>query len=125
MGLLSGILGNASEVDAPELEAELSQVLAAEEQIDKAYRLIRDLIVFTNRRLLLIDRQGVTGRKSEYHSIPYRAITHFSIETAGRWDLEAELKIWVSGTPTPIQRTFKKGASIMEVQRVLAMYVMR
>jgi len=61
----------------------------------------------------------------EYHSIPYKSITHFSIETAGTFDLDAELKIWVTGTPTPFQKQFNKKLSIYEVQAVLASYVLK
>ena len=57
--------------------------------------------------------------------IPFRAITHFAVETAGHFDMEAELKIWISGTADPIQRTFTRGQSILEVQKALASYVGR
>ena len=86
---------------------------------------MRDLIIFTNHRMILIDRQGMTGRKTEYHSVPYRAVTHFSVESAGHFDLEAELKIWISGSPNPIQKTFSRGQTIFDVQRALATYVGR
>jgi hypothetical protein len=125
MGLLDGLLGNASEIDARKLETEFAKVLAAGEQIEKAYQVIRDLFIFTNKRLILVDKQGLTGSKVEYHSLPYRAITHFSIETGGHFDLDAELKIWVSGSSTPFQRTFNKRLSIYEVQAVLASYVLK
>jgi hypothetical protein len=125
MGLLDGLLGNASEVDGAALEAEFSKVLAAGERIEKAYQLIRDLFIFTDKRLILVDKQGVTGSKIEYHSLPYRAITHFSIETGGHFDLDAELKVWVSGSATPFQKKFNKRLSIYEVQSVLASYVLK
>jgi hypothetical protein len=125
MGLLDGLLGNASEIDAAQLEGEFSKVLAAGEKIEKAYQLIRDLFIFTDKRLILVDKQGVTGSKIEYHSLPYRAITHFSIETGGHFDLDAELKVWVSGSSTPFQKKFNKRLSIYEVQAVLASYVLR
>jgi hypothetical protein len=125
MGLLDGLLGNASEIDAAQLEGEFSKVLAAGEKIEKAYQLIRDLFIFTDKRLILVDKQGVTGSKIEYHSLPYRAITHFSIETGGHFDLDAELKVWVSGSSTPFQKQFNKRLSIYEVQAVLASYVLR
>ena len=125
MGLLDGLLGNASEIDAAKLEAEFSKVLAAGEKVEKAYQLIRDLFVFTDKRLILVDKQGVTGSKIEYHSLPYRAITHFSIETGGHFDLDAELKVWVSGSSTPFQKKFNKRLSIYEVQSVLASYVLK
>jgi hypothetical protein len=125
MGLLDGLLGNASEIDGDKLQTEFSKVLAADEKIERAYQLIRDLFIFTDKRLILVDKQGLTGSKVHYHSLPYRAITHFSIETAGHFDLDAELKIWVSGSSAPIQKTFNKRLSIYEVQAILASYVLR
>lgn len=124
MGLLDGIMGNASEVNIKEVAKEFANVLAENENIEKAYKLIRDMFLFTNKRLILVDKQGVTGKKTEYHSIPYRSITHFSIETAGHFDLDAELKIWISGTPGPIQKQFNKSLNIYELQSVLASYVL-
>jgi hypothetical protein len=125
MGLLDGMLGNASKIDAARIQAEFSQILAPGEKVEHAYQLIRDYFVFTDRRFILVDKQGLTGNKVEYHSIPYRSITHFSIETGGTFDLDAELKIWISGTAAPIQKTFNKKLSIYEVQAVLASYVLR
>ena len=93
------------------------------ERIEHAYKLIRDFFVFTNRRLILVDKQGMTGRKIEIQSIPYRSIVRFSIETAGTFDLDAELKIGLSGAPVPIEKTFNKSLNIYEVQAVLASYV--
>jgi hypothetical protein len=125
MALLDGLLGNASQIDAAKLEPEFAKVLAPGEHIEKAYQLIRDLFIFTDKRLILVDKQGLTGSKIEYHSLPYRAITHFSIETGGHFDLDAELKVWISGSSTPFQKTFNKRLSIYEVQSVLASYVLK
>ena len=125
MGLLSRLLGHASEADVASVEETLEHVLADDENVEKAFQLMRDLIIFTNRRMILVDRQGMTGRKAEYHSVPYRAVTHFSVESAGTFDLEAELKIWLSGTEAPIQKTFSRGRTIFEVQKALATYVGR
>lgn len=124
MGFLDGLMGNASEVEPERIEGEFAQVLASGERIEKAYLLIRDLFVFTNKRLILVDKQGMTGNKVEYHSLPYRNITHFSVETAGHFDLDAELKIWISGSPAPIQKQFNKKLNIYDVQSVLASYVL-
>ena len=125
MGLLEGLLGNASKVDAATVQQEFAKILAPGETVQHAYQLIRDYFVFTDKRFVLVDKQGMTGSKVEYHSIPYKSITHFSIETAGTFDLDAELKIWISGTATPIQKTFNKKLSIYEVQSVLAGYVLK
>ena len=125
MSLLSGLMGNASEADAGKLQTEFAQVLTPGERVEKAYQLIRDMFVFTDKRLIFVNRQGLTGSKVEYQSIPYRSITRFSIETAGTFDLEAELKIWLTGNPAPVQLQFTKKLSIYTVQSVLAGYVLR
>jgi hypothetical protein len=125
MGLFDGMLGNASKIDAARIQEEFAQILAPGERVEHAYQLIRDYFVFTDKRFVLVDKQGFTGSKVEYHSIPYRSITHFSIETAGTFDLEAELKIWISGNPVPLQKQFNRRLSIYEVQSVLASYVLR
>jgi hypothetical protein len=62
------------------------------ERTAKAYQLSRDMFVFTDKGLIFVNRQGLTGSKVEYRSIPYRSITRFSVETAGTFDLDAELK---------------------------------
>ena len=125
MGLLDGVMGNASKIDPARIQQEFARILVPGERVEHAYQLIRDYFVFTDRRFVLVDKQGITGSKIEYHSIPYKSITHFSIETAGMFDLDAELKIWISSTAAPIQKQFNKKLSIYEVQSVLASYVLR
>ncbi|MCH7321879.1 PH domain-containing protein [Solibacillus sp. MA9] len=124
MGLFDGLIGNATEVNLNKLEEELKDLLIPNETIKNAYKVIRDTFIFTDKRLILIDKQGVTGKKTEYHSIPYKSILHFSVETAGTFDLDAELKIWVSGSALPIQKNFNKSTNIYKVQSVLAEYVL-
>jgi len=123
MGILDGLMGNASEQSTDKLKEELKDVLIPSEKIEHAYKVIRDMFVFTDKRLILIDKQGMTGKKTEYHSIPYKSIVHFSVETMGTFDFDAELKIWVSGSQIPLQKKFNKTDSIINVQRVLAGYI--
>lgn len=125
MGLLDGLMGNASKIDASKIQEEFSQILSPAERVEHAYQLIRDTFVFTNLRLVFVNRQGLTGSKVEYMSIPYSKITRFSVETAGHFDLEAELKIWLQGTPEPMKLQFNKKLNIYEVQGVLAAYVLK
>ena len=122
MGLFSGIVGNATEVDLNKVKEEYGKLLGSAEQIEKAFKLVRDMILFTNKRLIIIDKQGMTGKKIEYHSIPYRAITNYKVETAGHFDLDAELKIYISGMSMPIEKTFSSSCNIYEVQALLAEY---
>ena len=118
MGLLSHFLGNATEVDNVKLQAELAPVLVPGEQIGRAFKIFRDLFVFTDHRLILVDKQGLTGSKVTYHSVLYRSITQFSVETAGTFDADSELKIWTSGG-LAVQKEFKKGTDIVGLQQYL------
>lgn len=119
MGLISGLFGNASEIDAAKLQQELEPVLAPGEAVRSAFKMVRDLFVFTEYRLILIDKQGLTGSKAVYHSLPYRSITQFSVETAGTFDADAELKIWTS-SGLAVQKEFRRGTDIVGLQRQLA-----
>jgi hypothetical protein len=102
MGRLSALFGDASEADIADVEKNVEA-----------------------SRFIVVDRQGLTGRKTTDDSIPYRAIRRFAVETAGHFDLESELTIWMSGTPEPFERTFTRGQSIVDVQKALASYVGR
>jgi len=124
MGLLSGLMGNASEVDDSDLEKVLANTLIEGEQVEKAYKVVRDMFIFTNKRLILIDKQGMTGSKMEMVSIAYSKITKFSKESAGHFDLDAELKIWVGSDPTPISKEFKSGDNINDVYRIISQYAL-
>jgi hypothetical protein len=123
MGLINALLGNASNISVEEATQKYGHILAKDETIEVAYKLIRDMLLFTKKRLILIDVQGLTGKKVEVLSVPYRQITRFAVESAGIMDLDAELKIWVSGTQAPIEKKFSKSVNIYEVQGVLADFV--
>ncbi|WP_195960751.1 PH domain-containing protein [Enterococcus casseliflavus] len=126
MGLFDGILGNATDIKHEEVKKELSAVLMPNENIDLAFKLVRDLIVFTDYRLIVVDKQGITGKKVDYKTFPYKSISRFSVETAGHFDLDAELKIWISGAVEPVQSLqFKKDKSITQIQQALATAILK
>lgn len=125
MGLFNNILGNASEVSSEELTQKYSRLLIETETVELGFKLFRDVFMFTNKRLILIDVQGLTGSKMEYKSLPYKNISRFSLETAGTFDLDAELKIWISSEDMPsVSKKFNKSIDVYAVQRLLAQKVM-
>ena len=124
MGLLSGMIGNAGVVTTEELNEKYGQLLVKNEQIEVGFIVLRDTFIFTNKRLILVDIQGMTGKKTEYLSVPYSKITRFSIETAGTFDLDAELKIWIGSETVPLQKKFNKKVNIYDMQKVLAVHVL-
>lgn len=125
MGLFNGLLGNASKMNIEVAQKELQDVLMPEEKVDLAFKLVRDLLVFTEKRLIIVDKQGMTGKKVEYKSIPYRSISRFSVETSGHFDLDAELKIWISSAELPAEiLQFRSDDSIVAIQKALAQAVL-
>ncbi len=126
MGLFSALIGNAGAVGQEELKKESGKLLIEGEEIELGFKLIRDLFIFTTKRLILIEKQGLTGNKVEYKSITYKSISRFSVETAGTFDLDAELKIWISSEQMPsIKKQFNKSVNVYEVHNVLATHVLK
>ena len=125
MGLIGALMGNAGEADAEALRKDYGKLLLEDEQIEAGFKLVRDVYIFTNKRLILVDKQGLTGKKVEMLSLPYKSISRFSLETAGHFDLDAELEIWVSSALEPtISKTFNRSVDVYAVQRLLAKHVL-
>ncbi|MBL7980852.1 MAG: PH domain-containing protein [Flavobacteriales bacterium] len=125
MGLFNALLGNAGSVEPASLQKEFGQLFLQGEEVEIGFKLVRDVFIFTNVRLILVDVQGLTGKKVEYLSLPYKSISRFSIETAGTFDLDAELKIWVSSEAAPsVQKKFNRSVNIYDLQRTLAYHVL-
>jgi hypothetical protein len=125
MGLFSGLLGLSTAVDETKLMAEYGKYMIDGETIEIGFTLIRDTFVFTNKRLLLIDKQGLTGKKLEIFTIPYRSVDFFYVETAGTFEMDSELKIAVKGMPTIITKKFRKDDGLDAVYKVLSTYVLK
>lgn len=125
MGLIGALMGNAGQADELALRKKYGNLLLDDETIEMGFKLIRDVYIFTDKRLILIDKQGLTGKKVDMLSLPYKSISRFSLETSGHFDLDAELKIWVSSSPEPtVSKTFNRSVDVYAVQRVLASHVL-
>ncbi|THE10064.1 PH domain-containing protein [Enterococcus hirae] len=126
MGIFDGLMGNATQMDTTNSTREIQEFLIPNEKVELAFKLVRDLIVFTDKRLIVVDKQGVTGKKFSYKSIPYKSISRFSVETAGHFDLDAELKIWISSAELPAESLqFRKDKNIIAIQQALASAVLQ
>jgi hypothetical protein len=120
MGIFQALLGNANSADVEKVKKDWGSLFAKDEQIGAAYKLVRDYIIFTDKRLIVIDVQGLTGTKIEIKSVPYSQVVAFSITTAGVLDLNAELHIWTASSVWAIEKKFSKNVNIYEVQGILA-----
>ena len=119
--MLNALFGNSAEIDPAKLRKEFEPYLIDGEEILYSFKLFRDLTVFTNYRLVLVDKQGLTGKKREYTSIPYKSIDLVSMETAGHFDGDSEIVLWVK-SKGPIKLEFKKDGRIDEVFKLVSHY---
>ncbi len=97
---------------------DLKEMLVAGEEIKVCYATVRDIAMLTNKRIVIRDKQGLTGKKIETYSLPFRSIDMWSIENAGRLDLTAEVELWTKAGHFKIN--LKKGADIQAFNDALA-----
>jgi hypothetical protein len=93
------------------------------ENIFAAFRTIRDMVVFTDKRIIAVNVQGLTGKKVDYTSLPYSKMQAFSVETAGVIDLDSELDIWFSSVGK-VRFEFTAGFDIKNFNKIISKYIL-
>jgi hypothetical protein len=101
----------------------VAPLLVTDELIVAAFKAVRDFVVFTNKRMIAVNVQGMTGKKRDFTSLPYSKVQAFSIETAGSFDLDAELDLWFSGLGK-VRLEFKGKADIRQIGQMIAQFVL-
>ena len=94
-------------------------MFAPGEEIIQTFRGIRDGVVFTNKRIITINVQGLTGKKKDFTSLPYSKIQAYSVESAGVFDLDSELDLWFSGMGR-VRFEFVARANVSEICRIIS-----
>jgi hypothetical protein len=97
----------------------VTDLLIDDEVVIGSFKALRDGVVFTNKRIIAINVQGITGKKKDFTSLPYSKITAFSVETAGSFDFDAELDLWFSGLGK-VRFEFTGQTNIIEISRLIA-----
>ena len=105
--------------EAPEYAEQVMPIMIEGEQVLGAYKGMRDGVVFTDKRIIALNVQGITGKKRDYTSLPYGKIAAYSVETAGTFDLDAELDIWISGVGK-IRFEFKGKTKVLEISKLIS-----
>ena len=119
----SGFFARLKKVNCDEFGNIINDFLINGECVIGAYKSIRDGVVFTNKRIIAINVQGLTGKKQDYTSIPYSKITTFSLETAGFFDLDTELEIYLSGVGK-VKFQFTQSTDVKEICREISNYTL-
>ncbi len=106
-------------VDNSTYASAISATFADGENILSTFKGIRDGVVFTNKRIIAINVQGLTGTKKDFTSLPYSKIQAFSVETAGVFDLDSELELWFSGLGK-VKFEFVKTANVSAICKMIS-----
>lgn len=110
-------------IDYTEVASQINPLLIEGEQGYLAFKGIRDYIVFTSKRIIAVNIQGITGKKKDYASLPFAKVQAFSLETAGTFDLDAELELWFSGLGR-VKFEFKGNTDVAYLNKLIAHYVL-
>lgn len=101
----------------------ISPMFVPGEEIISTFQSIRDGVVFTNKRIIAINIQGITGKKKDFTSLPYSKIQAYSVETAGTLDWDSELELWFSGLGK-IKLEFIAAANVAEICKMISLHVL-
>ena len=101
----------------------VKDILVAGEEAYQTYTTVRDKVIFTNKRVIAVSIQGFLCAKKDFTSLPYSKIQAFSVETAGTFDLDAELDLWFSSVGK-VRFEFAANCNVQEINRVISEYVL-
>ncbi len=119
----NGSLFKLSPCSPNDIAPSIQPLLISGESVVASFKAMRDFVVFTDKRLIAVNVQGITGKKRDFSSLPYSKIQAFSVETAGTFDLDAELELWFSGLGK-VRLEFKGSADIRALGQMIATFAL-
>ena len=118
-----GFFARLKKVNDNEFGKIINDFLIDGEDVIGAYKSVRDGVVFTNKRIIAVNVQGITGKKQDYTSIPYSKISTFSLETAGVFDLDSELELYMSGVGK-VKFQFTGSTDVKQICKAISTYTL-
>ena len=124
----SGIIGdsnllNLKEIPVQEIRPEVALFLTPGEDIIQAFKTVRDQVIFTNKRVLVVNVQGLVGKKVSYFSYPYSKVQYFGVETAGVLDIDSEL-VLIFSNGAKLQFDFTSQVNIKAICATISQFVL-
>jgi len=124
MSFIQKLAGNSVTISKEEAKDQIGDILIPKEEIFSSFKGFRDLIIFTNERLIVVDVQGLSGKKKSFKSIPYSQISIFTKESAGTLDMSNSISLYVRAYPIPIELKFSKDSDIDSIYQLLSEYIL-
>ncbi len=112
------------EIDPKQVIKNVQDLFIEGESVLSAFKGIRDYVVFTDKRVIAVNVQGITGKKVDFTSLPYSKIVAYSVETAGTFDLDAELDLWFSGLGK-VRFEFKGNVDIKKISQSISYFILK
>lgn len=106
-----------------EYAEKITALLVDNEEIIDSYKSMRDGVVFTSKRIIAVNVQGLTGSKKDFTSIPYKNIVAYSVETSGTFDLDSELEIYLSSVGK-VKFEFTGKTSMVEISKYISKHLL-
>lgn len=119
----NGSVFKLKKVKDERVDENILALLIPKEEIIGVYKTVRDYVVFTTRRLISVNVQGVTGKKRDYTIMAYSKISVFSIETSGVLDIDSELQLYFSGVGR-VSFEFTGGSDIVEIGQMISRHML-
>jgi hypothetical protein len=119
----NGAVFKLKEADNEGMGERVLPLLVEGEHVHASFKAMRDYVIFTNKRVIAVNVQGITGKKKDFTSLPYSKVQAFSIETAGVFDLDAELDLWFSGLGK-VRLEFSGRYDVQGLSRTIASFVL-
>ena len=114
---------NLKEISLQSVRPEVSTLLVNGENIVMAFQTVRDQVIFTDKRIFVVNVQGITGKRTSYFSYPYSKVQYFGIETAGVLDIDSEL-VFAFSNGAKLQFDFKSKVDIRKISMMVSNYIL-
>ena len=114
---------NLKEISLQSVRPEVPTLLVNGENMVMAFQTVRDQVIFTDKRIFVVNVQGITGKRTSYFSYPYSKVQYFGIETAGVLDIDSEL-VFAFSNGAKLQFDFKSKVDIRKISMMVSNYIL-
>lgn len=118
----NGSILKLSQINVTEVDSRIYNFIGSSSKVLFAAKGVRDSVVFTDRHIISLNVQGVTGKKADCTFLPYSKIAAFSVETAGTFDIDSEIELFISGVGN-VRFEFTRGTDTVALGNILSHYI--